>query len=63
MRILLLSILVLGAIIAASDDAQKAIQNGPARRTSSSSGGEMYRAYCAAVMAWTGRAMDRPGRR
>jgi mono/diheme cytochrome c family protein len=55
MRILLLSILVLGATFAASNDSQKAIQNGPARRTSSSSGGETYRAYCAACHGLGGK--------
>jgi mono/diheme cytochrome c family protein len=55
MRILLLSILVLGATFAASDDTQKAIRNGPARRTSSSSGSEMYRAYCAACHGLGGK--------
>ena len=55
MRILVLSILVLGATFAASDDGQKAIRKGPARRTSSSSGGEMYRAYCAACHGLGGK--------
>jgi len=55
MRILLLSILVWGATFAASNDGQKAIRKGPARRTSSSSGGEMYRAYCAACHGWAAR--------
>ena len=48
MRILLLSILVFGATFAASSDGQTAVRKGPARRTSSSSGSEMYGAYCAA---------------
>ena len=55
MRILLLSILVLGATFAASNDDQKAIRKGPARRTSSSSGSEMYRAYCAACHGLGGK--------
>ena len=55
MRILLLSILVLGATFAASNDGQKAIRKGPARRTSPSSGGEMYRAYCAACHGLGGK--------
>ena len=55
MRILLLSILMLGAAFAASNDNQKAIQNGSARRTSPSSGGEMYRAYCAACHGPSGK--------
>ena len=55
MRILLLSMLVLGAILAASNEDQKAIRKGPARRTSSSSGSEMYRAYCAACHGLGGK--------
>jgi mono/diheme cytochrome c family protein len=55
MRILLLSILVCGAMWAALDDNQKALRKGPARRTSSSSGGEMYRAYCAACHGLDGK--------
>jgi mono/diheme cytochrome c family protein len=55
MRILLLSILMLGTAFAASNDNQKAIQNGSARRTSPSSGGEMYRAYCAACHGPSGK--------
>jgi mono/diheme cytochrome c family protein len=55
MRVLLLSILVLGATFAASNDDQKAIRQGPARRTSSSSGSEMYRAYCAACHGLGGK--------
>jgi mono/diheme cytochrome c family protein len=55
MRILLLSILVFGATFAASNDNQKAIRQGPARRTSSSSGGEMYRAYCVACHGLGGK--------
>ena len=55
MRLLLLSILVLGASFAASDDGQKAIRKGPAGRTSSSSGSEMYRAYCAACHGLGGK--------
>ena len=55
MRILLLSILVLGATFAALNDNQKAIRKGPARRTSSSSGSEMYRAYCAACHGQGGK--------
>ena len=55
MRILLLSILMLGATFAASNDNQKAIRKGPARRTSSSSGSEMYRAYCAACHGQVGK--------
>jgi mono/diheme cytochrome c family protein len=55
MRILLLSIVALGATLGASDDNQKAIRKGPARRTSSSSGSEMYRAYCAACHGLGGK--------
>ena len=55
MRILLLSILVLGATFAASEDNQTAIRKGPARRTSPSSGSEMYRAYCAACHGLGGK--------
>jgi mono/diheme cytochrome c family protein len=55
MRILLLSILVFGATSAASSDNQKAIRKGPARRTSPSSGSEMYRAYCAACHGLGGK--------
>jgi mono/diheme cytochrome c family protein len=46
---------VFGAIFAASNDDQKAIREGPARRTSSSPGGEMYRAYCAACHGLGGK--------
>src|ERR1035437_518562 len=61
MRILLLSILVLGATFAGSEDNQKAIRKGPARRTSASSGSEMYRAYCAACHGQVGKG-DGPAR-
>ena len=55
MRILLLSILVVGATFAAPEDNQKAIRKGPARRTSASSGSEMYGAYCAACHGLGGK--------
>src|ERR1039458_9510480 len=55
MRILLLSIVVLGATLAASNDGQTAVRKGPARRTSPSSGSEMYRAYCAACHGLGGK--------
>ena len=53
---------MLGAVLAASDDAQKAFRKGPARRTSSSSGGEMYRAYCAACHGLGGKGDGPVGR-
>jgi len=61
MRILLLSIVVLGVTFAASEDGQTAVRKGPARRTSSSSGSEMYRAYCAACHGQGGKG-DGPAR-
>jgi mono/diheme cytochrome c family protein len=49
MRILMLSIVVFGAAFGASSDDRKAIPKSPARPpASSSSGGKMYHAYCAA---------------
>ena len=55
MRNLMLSILVFGAALAASNDDRKAIPKSPARPTSPSSGGEMYRAYCAACHGLDGK--------
>ena len=55
MRMLLLSIVVFGAAVAASNDEQKAIRSGPARPASPSSGREIYRAYCAACHGLDGK--------